>query len=109
MSRPTVLLQPVDRFKALQQKRPAGRFSFKSSAVALLEFLPVATRARVIAADILQGVAYRLLGLVVAMRAVHVAVVMVVIVIVVMTMVVIVVAVRSMDMRLLSHCRSLRN
>jgi hypothetical protein len=67
--------------------------------VALLEFFAVAARARVVAADVFQGVAHRFLVGVAAVRAVYVTVVM----IVVMVMIMIVVAVRAMDMRLLSH------
>jgi len=67
--------------------------------VALLELLLAAAWARVITADVLQGVANRLLVAVVAMRAVHMAVV--VIVVVIMT----VVAVWAMNMGLLGHCR----
>jgi hypothetical protein len=74
-----------------------------SGAVALLELLVAAARARVVATDVLQGVAYWLLGFVVAVRAVNVAVVMVVMV------VMIVVAVRAMNMGLLGHLGLLRN
>ena len=70
-----------------------------SRAVALLEFLAVAAGARVVAADVFQGVAHRFLMSVAAVRAVDMA--MVVIMVVVMVM--IVVAVRAMDMRLLGH------
>ncbi len=70
--------------------------------MALLEFFFATARAWVVAANVLQGVAHRLLVAVVAVRAVHMA--MVVIVVVIM----IVVAVRAMDMGLLSHCGSLR-
>ena len=69
-----------------------------SSPVALLEFLAVAAWARVIAADVFQGVAHRFLVGVAAVRAVNVAVVMIV-----MVMIMIVVAVWAMDMRLLGH------
>jgi hypothetical protein len=69
--------------------------------VALLEFLAVAARARVVAADIFQGVAHRFLVGVAAVRAVDMA--MVVIMVVMGMIVVIVVAVRAMDMRLLGH------
>ena len=65
--------------------------------MALLEFLLAAAWARVVAANILQGVAHRLLVGVAAVRAVDMAVVVIVM------MVMIVVAVRAMDMRLLSH------
>ena len=64
--------------------------------MALLEFFAVAARARVIAANIFQGVAHRFLVGVAAVRAVDMAMV-------VIMMVVIVVAVRAMDMRLLGH------
>ena len=67
--------------------------------MALLELLLAAAWARVITADVLQRVANRLLVAVVAMRAVHMAVV--VIVVVIMT----VVAVWAMNMGLLGHCR----
>ena len=71
--------------------------------MAFLELLAVAARAWVIATDVLQGIAYRLLGLVVAVRAMHMAMVMMVV-----AMIVIVVAVWAMDMGLLGHCGSLR-
>ena len=70
-----------------------------SRAVALLEFLAVAAWARVVAADVFQGVAHRFLVSVAAVRAVNMA--MVVIMVVVMVM--IVVAVRAMDVGLLGH------
>jgi hypothetical protein len=70
--------------------------------VALLEFLLAAARARIVAANVLQCIAHRLLVSVAAVRAVDMAVVVVVIMVIV-----IVVAVRTMDMGLLSHrCRS---
>jgi hypothetical protein len=71
--------------------------------VALLELLVAAAWARVVAADILQGVAHRLLVTVVAVRTVNMAVVMVMVM-----MIMIVVAVRAMNMGLLSHCGLLR-
>ncbi|GLR39242.1 hypothetical protein GCM10011247_46410 [Pseudomonas plecoglossicida] len=67
--------------------------------MALLVLLLATAWARVVAADVLQGVANRLLVAVVAMRAVYMAVV--VIVVVIMT----VIAVWAMNMRLLGHCR----
>ncbi|CAI8905555.1 hypothetical protein EMIT0P100_20596 [Pseudomonas sp. IT-P100] len=67
--------------------------------MALLEFLAIAARARIVTADVLQGVAYRFLVRVAAVRAVNMA--MVVIMVVVMVM--IVVAVRAMDVGLLGH------
>jgi len=70
--------------------------------VALLEFLLAAAWARVVAANVLQGVAHRLLVAVVAVRAVHMAVIVVVVMIVTM------VAVGAMDMGLLGHCGVLR-
>jgi hypothetical protein len=70
--------------------------SLVSGAVALLEFLLAAAWARIVAANVLQGVAYRLLVGVVAVRAVDMAVVVIMVI-------VIVVAVRAMDMGLLSH------
>ena len=69
--------------------------------MALLEFLAVAAGARVVAADVFQGVAHRLLVGVSAVRAVDMA--MVVIMNMVVVMVMIVVAVRAMDMGLLGH------
>ena len=65
--------------------------------MALLELLAIATRARVIAANVFQGVAHRFLVGVAAVRAVDMAMV------VIMVMVMIVVAVWAMDMRLLGH------
>lgn len=82
----------------LRQAPPALR----SGAVALLEFLAAAAWARVVAANVFQCVAYRLLVSVVAVRAVNMAMVVIV-------MVMIVVAVRAMDMRLLGHCGLLRD
>ena len=70
------------------------------STVALLEFLRAAARARIVATDVFQRIAHRLLVSVAAVRAVDMAVV-------VIMMIVIVVAVGTMDMGLLSHrCRS---
>jgi len=68
--------------------------------VALLEFFAAATRARIVAANVLQFIAHGLLGRVVAMRAMHVAVVVVMLMGV---MVMIVVAVRAMNVGLLGH------
>ena len=65
--------------------------------MALLEFLAIAAWARIVAADILQGVAHRFLVGVAAVRTVDMAVVMIVM------MVVIVVAIRAMDVGLLGH------
>jgi len=73
--------------------------ALSSGAVALLELLLASAGAWVVAADVLQGVAHRLLVAVVAVRAVYMA--MVVIVVVIVT----VVAVGTMDMGLLGHCR----
>ena len=67
--------------------------------MALLEFLTVAARARVVTADVFEGIAHRFLVGVAAVRAVNMAVV----VIVMMIMIMIVVAIRAMDMRLLGH------
>ncbi|RMN85286.1 Repressor protein c2 [Pseudomonas cannabina] len=69
-----------------------------SSAVAFLEFLVAAAGAWIIAADVLQGVAYRFLVSVTAVRTVDMAVL-----VVVMIMVVIVVAIGAMNMGLLVH------
>ena len=71
-----------------------GRAS-ASGAVTLLEFLATAAWAGVVAADILQRVACRFGRTMIAVRAVHVAVIMV--------MVVIVVAIRAVNMGLLVH------
>ena len=71
-----------------------GRAS-ASGAVALLEFLAAAAGAGIVAADILQRVACRFGRTMIAVRAVHVAVIMV--------MVVIVVAIRAVNMGLLVH------
>lgn len=69
----------------------------RSGAVALLVLLFATARARVVTANVLQGVAYRLLVAVVAVRAVYMAVVVVVIMVMV--------AVRAMNVGLLGHCR----
>ena len=71
-----------------------GRAS-ASGAVTLLEFLATAAWAGVVAADILQRVACRFGRTMIAVRAVHVAVIMV--------MVVIVIAIRAVNMGLLVH------
>lgn len=67
-------------------------------AVAFLEFLVAAARARIVAANVLQGVAHRLLVSVTAVGAMDVAVLVVVVV-----MVMIVVAIGAMHMGLLVH------
>ena len=66
--------------------------------MALLEFFLAAARARVVTANVFQGIAHRFLVSVAAVRAVDMAVVMGM-----MIVIVIVVAVRTMDMGLLSH------
>jgi hypothetical protein len=68
--------------------------------VALLEFFLAAAWARVVAANVFQRIAHRLLVSVAAVRAVDMAVVVVVSLVI---MIMIVVAVRTMDMGLLSH------
>jgi hypothetical protein len=76
----------------------------ESSAVALLEFFLAAARARVIATDVLQGIAHGLLWRMAAVRAVNVAMIMVVVVmIVVVVVVVIVVAIRAVNVGFLVH------
>ena len=65
-----------------------------SGAVALLEFLLAAARARIVTADILQRVAHGLLMAMVAVRAVHM---------VVIVMIVVMVAVRAVDVGLVAH------
>ena len=70
--------------------------------MALLEFLAVAAWARVVAANVFQGVAHRFLVGVAAVRAVDVAMVMFMMFMMFM-MVMIVIAVRAMNVRLLSH------
>ena len=72
-----------------------------SGAVALLEFLAAAARARVVAANVFQRIAHRLLVGVTAVRAMHVAVAVVMGVIM---LVMIVVAVRAVNVGLLGHC-----
>jgi len=69
--------------------------------VALLELLVAAAWARIVAANVFQGVAHRLLMTVIAVWTVNMAVIMVV-------MIMIVVAVWAMDMGLLGHCGLLR-
>lgn len=63
----------------------------------LLEFLAIAAWARVVAADILQGIAHRFLVGVATVGAMDMSVIMIVV------MVMIVVAVRAMDVGLLGH------
>ena len=67
-----------------------------SRAVAFLEFLVAAAWARIVATNVLQGIAHRLLVSVAAVRAVDMAMLVIV-------MVMIVVAIRAMDMGLLVH------
>ena len=71
-----------------------------SGAVALLEFLAAAARARIVAANVLQLVAHRLLRCVAAIRAMH----MTVVVVMGVAMIMIVVAVGAMNVGLLGHC-----
>ena len=68
--------------------------------MALLEFLAVAAWARIVAADVFQGIARRFLVSVAAVRTVDMAVV---VIMVVMVMIMIVVAVRAVDVGLLGH------
>jgi hypothetical protein len=63
--------------------------------MAFLEFLLAAARARIVAANVLQGVAHRLLMSVAAVRAVYVAVVVV--------MVMVVIAIGAMNVVVLVH------
>src|SRR5450830_1933200 len=99
VSKGATLVSAVKRRK--QELRLIFR-SLVSSAVALLEFLLAAAWAWIVAANVLQGVAHRLLVSVAAVRAVDMAVVVIMVIVIV-----IVVAVRTMDMGLLSHrCRS---
>lgn len=72
--------------------------------MALLELLAAAAWARIVAANVFQRIAHRLLVGVVAVRTVNMAMVMIMVVVVM-----IVVAVRAMDMRLLGHCGLLRD
>lgn len=67
--------------------------------MALLELLLAPAGAWIVAADVFQSVAHRLLVAVIAVRAVHMAV------IVIMLLIVTVVAVGAMNMGLLGHCR----
>ena len=66
--------------------------------MAFLEFLAAAARAGVVAADVFQGVAHRLLVSVTAMGTVDMAMV-----VIMRVVVMIVVAVGAMDMGLLGH------
>lgn len=77
---------------ARQGELPAGE-RLRSSAVALLELLLTAAWAGVVATYFFQRVAHRLLMMMVAVRAMHMAVIMIMIV----------VAVRAVDVGLLSH------
>lgn len=73
-----------------------------SGRVAFLEFFPTAARAGVVTAYVFQGIAHRLLGFMVAVRAMHVPVVAMV-----MPVIMVVIAVRAMYMRLFRHlCHS---
>lgn len=81
----------------------AGRFK-GSGAVALFEFLAAATRARVVAANVFQFVAHRLLRRMATVRAVYVTVVVVMVMVMGVIMVImIVVAVWAMNVGLLGH------
>jgi hypothetical protein len=77
-----------------------------SGAVALLEFLLAAARARVVAADILEGIAHRFLRGMVAVRAVYMTMVVSVRV---LCRLVVVRAVWAVDVGLLGHQGLLRN
>ena len=77
-------------------REQARSYTCGLSAVALLEFFLAAARAGIVATDVLQRIAHRLLVSVAAVRAVDMAVV-------VIMMIMIVVAVRTMDMGLLCH------
>ena len=72
--------------------------SEKSGAVALLEFFAAAARARVVAANVFQFIAHRLLRGVAAVWAVHVAVI-----VIMRVMIMIVVTVWAMNVGLLGH------
>ena len=78
----------------------AGRFK-GLGAVALLELFAAAAWARVVTANVLQGVAHGLLVSVAAVRAVHVTVIVVMGVIM---LVMIMVAVWAVNVGLLGHC-----
>ena len=67
----------------------------------LFEFLAAATRARIVAANVFQRIAHRLLVGVTAVRAMHMTVIVVMGVIM---LVMIVVAVRAVNVGLLGHC-----
>ena len=71
-----------------------------SGAVALLEFFAAAARARVVAANVFQFVAHRLLRCMAAMRAMY----MTIVVVMGVAMIMIVVAVGAMNVGLLGHC-----
>ena len=77
----------------------AGRFK-GSGAVAFFEFFAAATRARVVAANVFQFVAHRLLRRMATVRAMYVTVVVVMGMIMV---IMVVVAVRAMNVGLLGH------
>ena len=113
-SRASPLLQTLVSFMTLRE-RACSRRRFNrrsksspeaSSAVALLEFLAVAAWARIVAADVFQGIAHRFLVSVAAVRTVDMAVVVIMVV-----MVMIVVAVRAVDVGLLGHrcCSGIRS
>jgi len=65
--------------------------------VAFLEFLLAAAWAGIVAANVFQGVLRRLLVAVIAVRAMHVAVIMV------MSVIMVVIAIRAVDVFLLGH------
>ncbi len=65
--------------------------------MAFLEFLLAAAWAGIVAANVFQGIARRLLVAVIAVRAMHVAVIMV------MNVIMVVSAVRAVDVFLLGH------
>ena len=89
---------------ALSRSRP-GLLIDGLCAVAFFEFLLAAAWAGIIAANVLQGVARRLLVAVIAVGAVHVVMVMVMVVSVIM----VVIAVRAVDVFLLGHAGLLRD
>ena len=75
------------------------RAFLRSGAVALLEFFAAATWARIVTANVFQGIAYRLLVSVAAVRAVYVAVIVAMVM-----LVMIMVAVWAVNVGLLGHC-----
>ena len=95
--RSVVTAQQASRYRAGKMHEQAGERVTRLCAVALLEFLLAAARARVVAANVFQAVTHGFLVCVTAMRAMDMTVLMGVVVFM------LVIAVGAVDVFLLGH------